>query len=249
MLKQLHWSTRQGKIFWLSFGFLFGLATLPLLNQTFFEDTTTSWTLPLTGKFIVIDPGHGGPDGGAVSEQGLLEKDVTLKISLYLRDYLQEAGAFVIMTREKDRDLAEPGTQRLSRRKTEDLLKRIHITKEKNADALVSIHLNSFPSSRWSGAQTFYNPVREENEKLATLIQKELIRQLGNTNRLPKQKGDIYILKASPVPTALVEVGFLSNPQEAALLASENYQKKVAASIYYGIIGFYSQKEPPSLHD
>ncbi|MBA4495925.1 N-acetylmuramoyl-L-alanine amidase CwlD [Paenactinomyces guangxiensis] len=245
MLGKLLQTAKQGKFLWLGFAFLVSLAAISLSLQFLFKHEST-WMMPLSGKFIVIDPGHGGPDGGAVSDDGLVEKDVTLQVSFFLRDYLQEAGAFVIMTREKDVDLAKPGTQKLSRRKTEDLMRRIYLTKEKKADALISIHLNSFPSSRWRGAQTFYNPVREDNKKLATLIQSELIRNLGNTDRLAKQKGDVYILKESPVPTALVEVGFLSNQQEAALLASEEYQKKIAASIYYGVIRFYSGKEPPA---
>jgi N-acetylmuramoyl-L-alanine amidase len=204
-----------------------------------------AWTIPLTGKVIVVDPGHGGPDGGAVSRDGLVEKEVALRIALYLRDYLQEAGALVIMTREDDTDLASPDTSRLRRRKTEDLMRRVELVKEKNADVLISIHLNSIPTPRWSGAQTFYNPVREENRRLAVLIQSELKRQLGNTDRLAKQKGDVYILKESPVPTALVEVGFLSHPGEAAMLATESYQKKVAAAIYSGMIR-YSAGEKPS---
>jgi N-acetylmuramoyl-L-alanine amidase len=174
-----------------------------------------------------------------------VEKEIALRIALYLRDYLQEAGALVIMTREDDTDLASPDTSRLRRRKTEDLMRRVELVKEKNADVLISIHLNSIPTPRWSGAQTFYNPVREENRRLAVLIQSELKRQLGNTDRLAKQKGDVYILKESPVPTALVEVGFLSHPGEAAMLATESYQKKVAAAIYSGMIR-YSAGEKPS---
>ncbi|MGA9174546.1 MAG: N-acetylmuramoyl-L-alanine amidase CwlD, partial [Thermoactinomyces sp.] len=197
----------------------------------------------------MIDAGHGGPDGGAVSQQGLVEKDVTLRIAHYLQDYLHGAGALVFLTRENDTDLANPNTKRLRLRKAEDLMRRVYLIKEKNVDAFISIHLNAIPSPRWSGAQTFYNPVREDNKRLATFIQAELIRNLENTNRLAKQKGDVYILKHSPVPTALVEVGFLSNPDEAKLLATETYQKKVAASIYLGLIRFYTGKEPPPLFD
>ncbi|MBA4542320.1 MULTISPECIES: N-acetylmuramoyl-L-alanine amidase CwlD [Thermoactinomyces] len=216
----------------------------------FFSDQVKdAWYMPLSGKVIMIDAGHGGPDGGAVSQDGIVEKEITLKIARYLQDYLHGAGALVFLTRETDTDLAQPDTKRLRLRKAEDLMRRIYLIKEKNVDAFVSIHLNAIPSSRWSGAQTFYNPVREENKRLATFIQAELIRNLENTNRLAKQKGDVYILKHSPVPTALVEVGFLSNPEEARLLATDTYQKKVAASIYLGLIRFYTGKEPPPLFD
>jgi N-acetylmuramoyl-L-alanine amidase len=227
--------------------FLIGFITLPIYIHKLKGFSDHTGTYPLTGKVVVIDPGHGGPDGGAVSKKGLVEKDITLKICFYLRDYLQSSGAYVIMTREKDMDLASPDTVKLRKRKAEDLLRRVRLARDKNADALVSVHLNSIPSTRWTGAQTFYNPTREENKKLATFIQSELIKNLRNTNRLPKQKGDVYLLKESTVPTALVEVGFLSNPGEAALLASEDYQKKVAASIFYGILGYYTGKQPPVL--
>lgn len=198
------------------------------------------WSMPLSGKVIVIDPGHGGYDGGAVSRSGLQEKGVTLDISLLLRDYLQESGALVIMTREVDKDLAGTGYRR---RKAADLMERARIVKTSGADAFISIHLNAIPSPRWSGAQTFYYPTLEANKKLAESIQSELIRNLENTNRKARYSGEIYILKTSPVPTALVEVGFLSNPAEAELLGDEAYQKKLAAAIYNGLLRYYSVED------
>jgi N-acetylmuramoyl-L-alanine amidase len=88
--------------------------------QLFSEDTWEQWSLPLSGKIIILDPGHGGPDGGAVGGD-VLEKDVALQVSRYVKDYLQEQGALVLMTREEDVDLADPGTKGYSRRKVEDL--------------------------------------------------------------------------------------------------------------------------------
>lgn len=196
--------------------------------------------MPLTGKVIVLDPGHGGKDGGAVSEAGLVEKEVALAISLKLRDYLQEAGALVIMTRETDRDLADAGARK---RKAQDLYRRAQLVKSNDPDVFISIHLNAVPSSRWSGAQTFYYPTREENQELARHIQKELVKNLENTHRQARHSGEVYILKTSPVPTALVEVGFLSNPEEAEHLAREPYQNLLAASIYQGIAHYLAEKE------
>ncbi len=204
-----------------------------------------SGQIPLLGKVIMIDPGHGGADGGAVSKDGLVEKEVTLKISKYLREFLQQAGAKVIMIRESDRDLSDPQLKGLSKKKTQDLMRRVELVRKSQPDLLISIHLNAFPGERWHGAQTFYNPANEENKKLASFIQKSLIVYLENTQRIPKAKNDVYLLKHSPVPTALVETGFLSNPKEASLLASKRYQKKVAAAIYYGILNYYSGKKIP----
>jgi len=227
-----------------------GVALLVLVGEIVLSLITVNanlpaMTTPLTGEVVLIDPGHGGVDGGAVSNDGLVEKEVTLKISEFLRDFLQESGAYVVMTRETDTDLADPGTDKLSKRKAEDLMKRVQLIKEKRATAVISIHLNAFPQSRYAGAQTFYHPAREQNRRLASFIQQSMIQQLENTKRIPKPKEDVYLLKESPVPTALVEVGFLSNPKETKLLRDENYQRKIAASIYQGIIGFYSDQPEP----
>ena len=202
--------------------------------------TWTYWTLPLSGKVIAIDPGHGGVDGGAVSRDGVIEKHINLIIALHLRDYLQQAGAIVVMTREEDKDLASSETKGLSRRKTEDLINRVKLINGKHADMLVSIHLNSLPSSGSHGAQVFYYPSHEDNKVLATFIQDELRKNLENTKRLANIVNTVYLLKAVKAPSTLVEIGFLSNPEEAKLLTKEDYQKKVAAAIYRGILKYGS---------
>ncbi|MBF0707225.1 MULTISPECIES: N-acetylmuramoyl-L-alanine amidase CwlD [Bacillales] len=226
----------------------FGVATgiivlLFIINYKFAIDSSwDAWHLPLSGQVIVIDPGHGGADGGAVGDN-VVEKDIALTISLKLRDYLQEAGALVIMTRETDTDLAADGTKGLSNRKAEDLRKRVELINEGSNDLFVSIHLNAIPSSKWSGAQTFYNPVNDESQAISRFIQAEIKRNLENTNRLAKNMDSVYLLREAEIPGALVEVGFLSNPTERELLNTETYQNKVAASIYQGIIR-YTTNEP-----
>jgi N-acetylmuramoyl-L-alanine amidase len=202
--------------------------------------TWTYWTMPLSGKVIALDAGHGGPDGGASSADGLVEKDINLGISLYLRDYLQQAGAVVVMTREVDKDLAKAETKGYSRRKTEDLKQRVEFVTKNKSDLLISVHLNSIPSSRWTGAQTFFSTTHTDSAGLAALIQKELVKNLENTDRVAKIGSSIYLLKALNIPSALIEVGFLSNPEEARLMAQPAYQQKVAASIYQGILRYYA---------
>lgn len=210
-------------------------------------DTNTweSWNLPLSGKIIYLDPGHGGADGGADSGEGnakVLEKDIALNVTMMLRDYFQEQGALVILTREEDHDLAPEGMKGYSRRKTEDLKKRLDLINSSDADLYLSIHLNAIPSSRWSGAQTFYNPKFKENKEVATSIQSELIRNLENTKREAKGIQNVYLVKHINKPGALVEIGFLSNPGEKANLMTEKYQQKVAASIYEGVLKYYDEK-------
>ncbi|MEC0093954.1 N-acetylmuramoyl-L-alanine amidase CwlD [Paenibacillus macquariensis] len=204
------------------------------------ERATKYWSLPLAGKVIVLDAGHGGVDGGAVSRQGVIEKDINLAITLYLRDYLQEAGAVVKMTREGDYDLASPDTKGYSKRKSEDLKQRVKKIEEQQPYLFLSVHMNSIPSNLWRGAQVFYYPNHPDNANLATLMQDEMKRNLENTDRIAKTVNTVYLLRTLKIPAALVEVGFLSNAEEAMLLRDVEYQRKVAASIYKGILRYSS---------
>jgi N-acetylmuramoyl-L-alanine amidase len=225
--------------------FLFGVGILlfmyllkyQFLNSQSFE----SWNLPLSGKIIYLDPGHGGPDGGAGDEE-VVEKDIALSVALKLRDYLQEQGALVLLTRETDTDLADEETRGYSRRKVEDLQKRLQLINESDASLYLSIHLNAIPSSRWSGAQTFYYPRYKENRRIATFIQEELRVSLENTDRLAKVINNVYLIKNAKKPGALVEIGFLSNPEEKRNLMNDRYQDKVAEAIYRGVLRYFTNE-------
>lgn len=195
-------------------------------------------SLPTTTKVIVIDPGHGGYDPGRPGFSGKDEKDINLAISLYLREYLEQSGSVVIMIREKDISLYEDdGSGR--RKKTIDMAKRKDIITKNEPHALVSIHGNSFYQSRYHGAQTFYSTDNEKSKQLATIIQEELIRVLGNNKRRPQGSDDIFIIKGLDIPTVLIECGFLSNPQEEQKLNDPQYQQKVAWSIYVGLQRYF----------
>jgi len=224
--------------------FITGLIVLFFILQHDFNENNSwkTWNLPLSGKIILLDAGHGGPDGGAGTGK-TLEKDIALEITKNVRDYLQEQGALVIMTREKDEDLADPDTRGYSRRKVEDLKKRLKMINKTDIDLFVSIHLNAIPSSRWSGAQTFYAPQHKENARAAKFIQEELRRNLENTERKAKPINQVYILKNAKKPGVLVEVGFLSNPREKELLKKGSYQEKVAASINHGILRYFTNEK------
>ncbi|MFZ3590817.1 N-acetylmuramoyl-L-alanine amidase CwlD [Bacillus sp. DJP31] len=222
-----------------------GIFALILIIQYQFisSDSWKSWNLPLSGEIIVIDPGHGGPDGGASFGKDVFEREIALSIALKLKDYLQEQGALVLLTREDSHDLASPDTKGIRNRKVEDLKNRVKFINESEASSFVTIHLNAIPSERWSGAQTFFYGSLEENKRLATFVQTEIKRNLENTNRTAKAISGIYLLKKAQIPGALIEVGFLSNPRERDLLKKENYQDQMAASIYKGILRYYT-KEP-----
>ncbi|WP_071461130.1 N-acetylmuramoyl-L-alanine amidase CwlD [Bacillus massilinigeriensis] len=221
--------------------FAMGMTVLFIILQYDFseKDSWKPWNLPLSGKVIMIDPGHGGVDPGA-GDKKTREKEIALEVSLKLRDYLQEQGAIVVMTRETDVDLADKDLKGYSKRKIQDLQRRLALVNTSEADFFVSIHLNAIPSQKWRGAQTFYTDNYKDSKRAATLIQSELRRNLENTNRKAKEINNVYLLKHAEKPGALVEVGFLSNPSEKRLLKTDSYQDKIAASIYEGILRYYT---------
>lgn len=186
----------------------------------------------LSDKIIAIDPGHGGIDPGAVGVTGVLEKDINLSLSLYLRDYLEKAGAEVILTREKD--------YALSPVKKEDLDARAKIAAKAEADIFISMQCNAIPDQSCHGAQVFFYPESSRGEALAKAIQAEIWEAVSDDSHREAQRISApYILKAVSVPAVIVEAGFLSNPQEEALLQDSAYQKKIAAAVYHGIIQYY----------
>lgn len=200
------------------------------------------WRMPLAGKVIVLDPGHGGADGGA-SYETILEKNLTLKIAKQLRAYLEEQGAVVKLTRERDVDLAEESTKGYRNRKREDLKRRLDLVNSKDNDLFISIHLNAIPQTQWSGAQTFYTNFHDDNERIARFVQNELVRHLPNNTRRAKSIDGIYVLSNAKTPGVLVEAGFLSNPEERYWLLQDEYQQRVAAAVYLGILRHYSDEE------
>lgn len=225
-------------------GFALGIVILFLIVTVKFveDDSWNAWNLPLSGKVVVLDAGHGGIDGGA-NIGNVMEKDIALSVTLKLRDYLQEQGALVILTRDDDSDLAAKDTKGIYLRKSEDLRKRVELINESEADLFLSIHLNAFPSKSSKGAQTFYTKRYEENEQLAKFIQAEIIRNLENTSRYAKTINRVYLMDYAKKPGALVEIGFLSNAEERERLVKEEYQEQIAASIYKGVLRYLTEEK------
>ena len=190
---------------------------------------------PLIGKVIYIDPGHGGVDPGAVYE-GIYESNINLEISIKLQEELERKGAIVYLTRYGDYDLA---VKNALLRKRSDLSRRANIINKSDCDLYLSIHLNADSSSTWKGAQVFYDDVNKNNELLAKILQEQLMKDL-NTNREYKRLNDQYMYKRINITGALVEVGFISNPNERYLLQKEEYQNKIAESITKGIIEYFN---------
>ncbi|MCL1950718.1 MAG: N-acetylmuramoyl-L-alanine amidase [Turicibacter sp.] len=185
---------------------------------------------------VVLDAGHGGRDGGAVSASGILEKDVVLQVTRKVETHLRLAGFNVVLTRDGDYDLAPAGAKK---RKNPDLNRRAEIfnTQESENTIAVSIHANATTKPDWKGAQTFYDPILLENQQLAGAIMQSMGRNIAQ-NREAKPISNILILRKSTVPTALVEIGFLSNPDEAKKLNQTAYQEELAYAIFEGILYF-----------
>lgn len=183
-------------------------------------------------NLVVLDPGHGGRDPGKVGAQGEQEKDINLAISLKVKERLEKDGVEVVMTREKDVMLADEDA---SNKKLEDLNNRISIINERQPAVAVSIHQNSYSDASVKGAQVFYFTHSDKGKQAAEAMQKELLEFDQENTRKIKANDTYYLLKKTEVPTVIVECGFLSCPEEAALLTDEAYQKKLAEAIAKGI--------------
>lgn len=231
---------------------------LNILNYTLVKaNTELEGSTNTIKRTIVIDPGHGGIDGGAVSKNGIIEKDINLKISLKLKKQLEEKGFSVVMTRETDIGLYSE-TGRIRDKKNEDLENRCQLKGKVNPDIFISIHLNMFPQSKYYGAQVWYSKVGEE-AIIGHMIQQNLIKDLKNDNSRSEKcaKGAYKLLRCyDNVPSILVECGFLSNPEEEQKLISDTYQEEIAKSIGNSIEEFFRMKEGrekedqyPEFHD
>lgn len=189
--------------------------------------------VPVTNRVVIIDAGHGGGDPGAIGLTGTLEKDINLNIALKLQQFIEQSGGVVLMTRTEDEMLAQ--------NKREDMKLRKRLREENSGDIFISIHLNSFPQESCKGAQTFYAN-NEESKNLAEKIQKNMVKFLEDDNsRVAKKLTDVYLLKDVNIPSVIVECGFLSNSKEEKLLKDEEYQSKVAFSIFAGICEYFEE--------
>lgn len=179
---------------------------------------------------IVIDPGHGGEDGGATSCTGILESKINLDISLRLNDLMHLLGFDTLMIRTTDRSVYTRG-ETLSQKKISDLKERVRTVNETPNSVLISVHQNQFIDSRYSGAQVFYAKTAN-SDRLAKQMQNAFVKYLNpGSNRKSKAANGVYLMEHIRVPGILVECGFLSNPQEEALLNDPSYQKKICAVI------------------
>lgn len=185
------------------------------------------------GKTVVLDPGHGGNDPGKVGANSVKEKDVNLQIAMKTKKLLENEGVRVIMTRDKDQDLAGDLDHN---RKVQDMKARVKLINDAMPALTVSIHQNSYQDPSVKGAQVFYYSHSKEAERAAEILKQALLTVEESGTREKKAADSYYLLKKTEVPVVIVECGFLSNPEEAKRLADSAYQKELAKAVAKGIL-------------
>lgn len=211
---------------------LFSQDYSPPADQPILPEILEPESARLAGKVICLDPGHGGSDPGAIGPSGTLEKDNNLAIALQLREKLESNGCTVIMTRDSDIDVFGPGSS-----PSEELGARVDIANETNADIFLSIHNDSFTNSSASGTSSFHYG-RNAAIALASHIQKKLVQELGTKDR-GVRFGSFYVIRYTNMPSVVIEVAFISNPEEELVLASADGRVKAAQSIFEGIMKYF----------
>ena len=203
--------------------------------------TTLAQRIPLErNATIVIDPGHGGPDGGATSCTGILESKMNLEISLTLNDLLHLLGYQTRMIRTTDVSVYTSGDT-IAAKKVSDLRQRVRIVNETDNAVLLSIHQNTFTDHRYAGAQVFYSTAGQSRE-LAEGLQSQFNQTLNpGSNRMAKQADGIYLMQHIQKTGILIECGFLSNPEEEAKLRNTDYQKKICSVIGTTVARFLTE--------
>ena len=198
-------------------------------------------SIPVT---VVLDPGHGGEDGGAVSPEGVAESGINLEIALRVRDIFRLMGQPAVLTRSSDVSLGDPALGTVRQRKASDIRRRVEMVNGTENSILLSIHQNSLPSSPDThGAQVFWNGA-EGGQALAEDIQAALnaVVNEGNPKRAKAMGTGVYLMRHAAVPAALAECGFLSNGEETARLQTADHQREIAAALAAGCLRYLSEQ-------
>ncbi len=190
-----------------------------------------------------MDSPHGGIDGGCTSANGDVEKNINLAILLDLRDLLKMSGYTVLTTRDTDRSIHDEGVEGIANQKSSDMDNRLKLFNSVEGAICLSIHQNQFTDPKYSGAQMFYSDTNSHNEDLARILQNQFVAYLQPENKREiKLCGkELFLCYYSENPTVMAECGFLSNPEEASLLITEDYQRKVAFTLYAGLMQYCTE--------
>lgn len=200
---------------------------------------------PLKGKTVVLDPGHGGIDPGAHHDGEFTEKEVVLAVGLELRRLLEQAGAAVVMTRESDRDVSHHTPGDPATRYQRDMQSRVKIINGSGADLFISIHVNTIHDPNVRGAIAFYREDRPENKRLAEVIHRQ-INPVVSVNPQPGQYihqepkvGNYLLLNCAEIPGIILEMAFMTSPDDRELIARPSYRRKLAEAIFFGLVEYF----------
>jgi len=222
----------------LSMGIAIILGTIICCNNFVLQANTT----PVTSKVIVLDAGHGAPDYGTEGATGVTEQEINLDVTLKLQALLEQTGAKVVLTRSDENGIYEVDKDSIRTKKISDTKNRVYIGNNSDADIYVSIHMNYYTDSQYSGWQTFYQSSSENSKKLANLIQKSLNENIGQNKRNPMAIKGVYIMDNIKIPAVIVECGFLSNKSDEEKLKTDEYQTKLAWGIYVGMQKYFMEE-------
>ena len=214
------------------------LVSATILFSAIFSSAPSSLVSATPAPLVIIDAGHGGIDGGAVGASGTLEKDLNLAIATELARHFREAGVAVLLTRSTDTLVLKEGEDVKGARKAADLYNRVEIANAYPDATFISIHMNSYPVSKYRGLQVYYNKASTESARLAYRITDKVKADLDPVyTRVPNFRGDaLYLLANAKGRAVLVECGFISNAGEEAKLLEKDYQKKLSFCIFYAIM-------------
>lgn len=195
---------------------------------------------PVSNHTIILDAGHGNPDGGAVGEDGSIESELNLDVVLKLQKLLEASNCTVLLTRSDENGIYEATADTIRKQKISDMKNRVDIANNSNAELFVSIHMNKLEQTNYSGWQTFYKNKDDTSKQIAEAIQTSLNYFIKKENsRTIKSISGIYLTKNVDIPLVIVECGFLSNEEENKLLQTDSYQNELAWSIYIGIMDYF----------
>lgn len=192
---------------------------------------------------FIIDAGHGGIDGGALGVDGTYEKDINLEISLKLNELLKSYGFNTVMIRDSDCSVHSNHAKTVREIKVSDIHNRMSVMENTDNCIFISIHQNSYNSSKYWGTQVFYSPNTPESKDLAGEIQQSVVSllQKDNTRQIKECGKSVYLLYYAKKPAVLVECGFITNYNDLELLKSEEYQRKMAFCIADGILNYVNK--------
>lgn len=226
------------RIIFINLSIILAVFIYSLSSSKQFSTQTVSST-PVSNHTIILDAGHGNPDGGATGNDGSIESDLNLSLVLKLQNLLESSNCTVILTRSDENGIYEADSNTIREQKVSDMKNRVKIANNSNSEMFVSIHMNKLEQTQYSGWQTFYKNQDEDSKKIAEKIQLSLNNFIKKENsRTIKSISNIYLTKNVEIPLVLVECGFLSNAEENKLLQTDEYQNELAWSIYIGIMDY-----------